>query len=324
MRLATISAAILTAALAGGAPALAQDYPSRPLTYIVPFPPGGVTDNGARTIAKVLSEKIGQTVIVENKPGAGGIVGAEYVAQSKPDGYTFMYTSSGPVGAFAYRYKKLSFDPFKAFIPVHGMAYSPMIAVVRGDSPFKTFKDLIDYAKKNPEGVNYYSTGRGSSNHLVSELLQQTGGFKMTEVPYKGSAPAMTDLLAGTIQVVWEYPVVLKPHLDAGTLRAIGITSGERMPLLPDIPTFAEQGFREAVFTGWSIISVPAGTPQPIVDKLAKAYSATLADPAIIKYFDDQGAGIMQGYSGEKLRKFIDDENAKYKSLMERAGVEPE
>ena len=322
MKLATIAAAILTTVFTGAA--LAQDYPSRPLTYIVPFPPSGVTDNGARTIAKVLSEKIGQTVIVENKPGAGGIVGAEYVLSQKPDGYTFMYTASGPVGAYGYRYKKLSFDPFPAFTPVHGMAFSPMIAVVAGKSQFKTFKDVIDYAKKNPEGVNYYSTGPGSSNHLVSELLQQTGDFKMTQVPYKGSAPAMTDLLAGTIQIVWEYPVVLKPHLDAGTLRAIGITSEQRMPLLPNIPTFVEQGYPEAVFTGWSIISVPAGTPQPIVDKLSKAYSATLADPSIIKYFDDQGAGILQGYSGEKLRKFIDAENLKYKNLMERAGVQPE
>ena len=171
MKLLTISAALVTAAIATGA--FAQDYPSRPITYVVPFPPGGVTDNGARTIAKVLSEKIGQTVIVENKPGAGGIVGAEYVSQAKPDGYTFMYTSSGPVGAFAYRYKKLSFDPFTAFVPVHGMAYSPMIAVVNASAPYKTFKELIEYAKKNPEGVNYYSTGPGSSNHLVSELLDE-------------------------------------------------------------------------------------------------------------------------------------------------------
>jgi tripartite-type tricarboxylate transporter receptor subunit TctC len=323
MKLTTITAALAGAIISTCA--VAQDnYPSRPITYVVPFPPGGVTDNGARTIAKVLSEKIGQTVIVENKPGAGGIVGAEYVAQAKPDGYTFMYTSSGPVGAFAYRYKKLSFDPFKAFTPVHGMAFSPMIAVVNANAPYKTFKELIDYAKKNPEGINYYSTGPGSSNHLVSELLMAKGGFKMTQVPYKGSSPAMTDLLAGVIQVVWEYPVVLKPLLDAGKIRAIGITSEERMPLLPEIPTFAEQGYKDAVFTGWAIISVPAGTPQPIVDKLAKAYSATLDDPAIIKYFRDQGAGILQGYSGEKLRKFIDAENVKYKELIERAGVEPE
>jgi tripartite-type tricarboxylate transporter receptor subunit TctC len=322
MRLTTISAAIVAAMVATGA--FAQDYPSRPLTYVVPFPPGGVTDNGARTIAKVLSEKIGQPVIVENKPGAGGIVGAEYVSQAKPDGYTFMYTSSGPLGAFAFRYKKLSFDPFTAFTPVHGMAYSPMLFIVRADAPYKTFKELVEYAKKNPEGINYYSTGPGSANHLVAELLQKAGGFNMTQVPYKGTGPALTDLLAGVIQVVWEYPVVMKPYLDAGKLRALGITSEQRMPILPDVPTFVEQGYPEAVFTGWATIAVPAATPKPIVDKLAKAYSATLANPAIIKYFEDQGAGIMQGYSGEKLRKFIDVENVKMKDLHDRAGVVPE
>jgi tripartite-type tricarboxylate transporter receptor subunit TctC len=323
MRLTTISAALAAVLLAAGG-AIAQDYPTRPLTYVVPFPPGGVTDNGARTIAKVLAEKIGQPVIVENKPGAGGIVGAEYVLNQKADGYTFMYTASGPLGAFGYRYKKLSFDPFTAFTPVHGMAFSPMLFMVRADAPYKTFKELVDYAKKNPEGINYYSTGPGSANHLVAELLQKAGGFKMTQVPYKGTGPALTDLLAGVIQVVWEYPVVMKPHIDAGKLRALGITSEERMPLLPDVPTFVEQGYKEAVFTGWATIAVPAATPKPIIDKLAKAYSATLADPTIIKYFNDQGAGILQGYSGDKLRKFIDAENAKYKDLITRAGVEPE
>jgi tripartite-type tricarboxylate transporter receptor subunit TctC len=322
MKLLSISAALVAAAIASSA--FAQDYPSRPLTYVVPFPPGGVTDNGARAIAKVLAEKIGQPVIVENKPGAGGIVGAEYVLNQKPDGYTFMYTASGPLGAFGYRYKKLSFDPFTAFTPVHGMAFSPMLFVVRADAPYKTFKELVEYAKKNPEGIHYYSTGPGSANHLVAELLQKSGGFKMTQVPYKGTGPALTDLLAGVIQVIWEYPVVMKPHMDAGKLRALGITSEERMPLLPDVPTFVEQGYPEAVFTGWATIAVPAGTPQPIVDKLAKAYSTTLDDPSIIKYFNDQGAGILQGYSGEKLRKFIDAENVKYKDLITRAGVEPE
>jgi tripartite-type tricarboxylate transporter receptor subunit TctC len=323
MRLTTTFAA-LAAAAALTTGAFAQDYPSRPLTYVVPFPPGGVTDNGARTIAKVLSEKIGQPVVVENKPGAGGIVGSEYVLNSKPDGYTFMYTASGPLGAYAFRHKKLSFDPFTAFTPVHGMAFSPMLFVVRGDAPYKTFNELVEYAKKNPEGINYYSTGPGSANHLVAELLQKAGGFKMTQVPYKGTGPALTDLLAGVIQVVWEYPVVMKPYLDAGKLRALGITSEARMPILPEVPTFVEQGFPEAVFTGWATIAVPAATPKPIVDKLAKAYSETLADPAIIKYFEDQGAGILQGYSGEKLRKFIDAENVKMKDLHVRAGVEPE
>ncbi len=322
MRLTTICAALLSTVLT--ASALAQDYPSRPLTYVVPFPAGGATDSGARVIAKVLAEKIGQPVIVENKPGADGIIGAEYVLNQKPDGYTFTYAGSGPLGGYAYRYKKLSFDPFTAFTPVHGMAYSAAVFVVRADAPYKTFKQLVEYAKKNPEGINYYTTGPGSAGHLVSELLQNAGGFKMTQIPYKGGAPALTDLLAGVIQAVWDFPVVLKPHMDAGKLRALGITSGERMPLLPDVPTFAEQGFPEAEFTGWATIAVAAATPAPIVDKLAKAYGEALADPSIIKYFHDQGAGILHGYSGEKLRKFVDAEVVKYKEMMERAGVEPQ
>ncbi|WP_051444413.1 tripartite tricarboxylate transporter substrate binding protein [Afipia sp. P52-10] len=323
MRIARLFAgALLTVAAATGA--WAEDYPSRPLTYVVPFPPGGVTDNGARMVAKVLSEKIGQPVIVENKPGAAGIVGSEYVLGTKPDGYTFMYTGTGPLGSFAYRYKKLSFDPFTAFTPVHGMAYSPMLFVVRADAPYKTFKEFVEYAKKNPDAINYYSTGPGDGFHLVSELLQQTGGFKMTMVPYKGTAPALTDLFGGAIQAMWEYPVVLKPHIDAGKLRALGISSEQRMPLFKDVPTFVEQGYTQAVFTGWASIAVPAGTPQPIVDKLAKAYSATLDDPTIIKYFEDQGAGILQGYSGEKLRAFVDAENVKMKDLITRAGVQPQ
>jgi tripartite-type tricarboxylate transporter receptor subunit TctC len=155
-------------------------------------------------------------------------------------------------------------------------------------------------------------------------MLQKAGGFKMTQVPYKGTGPAMTDLLAGVIQVVWEYPVVMKPYIEAGKLRALGITSEQRMPILPDVPTFAEQGYPEAIFTAWSTIAVSAQTPKPIVDRLAKAYSETLDDPSVIKYFEDQGAGILQGYSGDKLRKFVDAENVKLKELMERAGIEPQ
>ena len=325
MRFARFSAVLLAAVALGDSFALAQqDYPSKPLTYIVPFPPGGVTDNGARVIAKVLSEKIGQPVIVDNKPGAGGIVGSEFVLNAKPDGYTFMYAPHGPLGSFAFQYKKISFDALTAFTPVHGMASSPMLFMVRADAPYKTFKELVEYAKKNPDGINYYSTGPGSANHLVSELLQKAGNFKMTQVPYKGTGPAMTDLLAGVIQVVWEYPVVMKPYIEAGKLRALGITGEQRMPILPDVPTFVEQGYPEAVFTAWATIAVSAQTPKPIVDKLAKAYSETLNDPSIIKYFNDQGAGILQGYSGDKLRKFVDAENVKIKELMTRAGVEPQ
>lgn len=301
-----------------------DDFPSRALTYVVASTAGGIADNGARFLAKVMSEKIGQSVIVENKPGGAGIVGAEYLLSSKPDGYRFMYSGIGPLGGLALQHKKLSFDPLTAFTPVHGMAYSPMLMVVPADAPYKTFAEMIAYAKKNPEGLNYYSNGAGDGYHLFSELLQQLAGFKMTQVSYRGAPPAMNDLFGGTLQVMWEYPVVLMPFIQAGKVRAIGVSSDQRLPVLPDVPTFVEQGFPEAVYTGWASIIVPAATPKSAVDKLAKAYSETLDDPSVVKYFRDQGAVILQGYSGEKLKKFVAAENLKMKDLYRRAGVKPQ
>lgn len=301
-----------------------DEFPSRPLTYVVASTAGGIADNGARFLAKVMSEKIGQSVIVENKPGGAGIVGSEYLLSAKADGYKFMYSGIGPLGGLANQHKKLSFDPLTAFTPVHGMAYSPMLMVVPADAPYKTLAEMIAYAKKNPEALNYYSNGNGDGYHLFSELLQQLGGFKMTQVSYRGAPTAMNDFFGGTLQVMWEYPVVLMPFIEAGKVRAIGVTSDQRLPVLPDVPTFVEQGFPEAVFTGWASIIVPSATPKPVVDKLAKAYSATLDDPAVVKYFRDQGAVILQGYSGDKLKKFVADENVKMKDLYRRAGVTPQ
>lgn len=316
--------AAVAAVVFSGQALASDDFPSRPLTYVVASAAGGIADNGARFLAKVMSEKIGQTVIVENKPGGAGIVGSEYLLNAKPDGHTFMYSGIGPLGGLALQHRKLSFNPLTAFTPVHGMAYSPMLMVVPADAPYKTLAEMIAYAKKNPEGLNYYSNGAGDAYHLFSEWLQQLGGFKMTQVSYRGAPQAMNDLFGGSLQVMWEYPVVMMPFIQAGKVRAIGVTSDKRLPVLPDVPTFAEQGFPDAVFTGWASIIVPAATPQSAVDKLAKAYSETLADPAVIKYFGDQGAVILQGFSGEKLKTFVADENVKMKQLYERAGVQPQ
>lgn len=319
-----LAIAAVAACLFPGLTSASDDFPSRPLTYVVASTAGGIADNGARFLAKVMSEKIGQPVVVENKPGGAGIVGSEHVLNSKPDGYTFMYSGIGPLGGLANQHKKLSFNPLTAFTPVHGMAYSPMIMVVPADAPYKTLAEMIAYAKKNPEALNYYSNGAGDAYHLFSEWLQQLGGFKMTQVSYRGAPQAFNDLFGGSLQVMWEYPVVLMPFIQAGKVRAIGITSDKRLPVLPDVPTFAEQGFPDAVFTGWASIIVPSATPQPVVDKLAKAYSETLADPAVVKYFNDQGAVILHGFSGDKMKKFVADENVKMKQLYERAGVKPQ
>jgi tripartite-type tricarboxylate transporter receptor subunit TctC len=322
MKLATaIAGALATMVIATAA--IAQDYPNRVVTWVVPFPPGGVTDNGARTVAKVLGEKLGQQVIIDNKPGAGGIVGTESVANAKKDGYTFLYASNGIV-TYPFLYKKLSYDPQKDFIPVHGFATSPMLVMVRADSPFQTINDLVEFAKKNPEKLNYASVGTGSTQHLLAELFQKEAGFKMTHVPYKGTAPALTDLLAGVIDISFDYAVVMQPQIAAGKLRALGVSSEKRLTNLPEVKTIAEQGFPNVVFTAWATIVLPAGTPQPAVDKLADAFGKSLEDPDVIKYFNDQGAGIMQGISKEKLAAFYAAERVKMKAIAERAGIQPE
>jgi tripartite-type tricarboxylate transporter receptor subunit TctC len=321
----------LAAAIAGAiasilvaSAAIAQDYPTRPITWVVPFPPGGITDNMARTVAKVLSDNIGQPVIIENKPGAGGIVGTEYVVNAKPDGYTFLYASNGALVTYQFLYKKLSYDPQTSLTPVHGLADSPMLMMVRADAPYKTLAEFIDYAKKNPDKLNYFSVGQGSTQHLATELLLKEAGIKMAHIPYKGSAPGLTDLLGGVIEVMFDYAVIMKPQIEAGKLRALAVTSDKRLANMPDVPTFGEQGYPGVVFTAWATIVFPAGVPQPIVDKLAGAFGKTLEDPGVIKYLQDQGAGIMQGVAKQKLTDFLAREKVKMKDIVERAGIQPE
>jgi tripartite-type tricarboxylate transporter receptor subunit TctC len=304
--------------------AMAQDFPSRPLTFIVPYPPGGITDQSARVIGKVLAEKLGQPVIVENKPGAQGLVGTEHVVRSKPDGYTFIYATVSSFGAYAYQFKKISFDPFTALTPVHGMTTSSMLFMVRADAPYKTYSEFVAYAKKNPDAINYYTVGPGSSHHLFGEELQRSGGFRMTQVPYKGSTAAATDLLSGVIQVGFIFPVTMIPMIKDGKMRALGVSGPERLAILPDVPTFAEMGYKDAVYTGWSAIAVPAGTPQDVIDKLAKAFDEALQHPSVVAYVREQGSGTLTGYSGEKLQTFITSEVARMKTWLERAGVQPE
>jgi tripartite-type tricarboxylate transporter receptor subunit TctC len=301
--------------------ASAQTFPSKPITWVVGFTPGGVSDNGARFVAKVFGEKLGQPVVIENKPGAGGIVAAEYVASSKPDGYTILYASNGVMGTYQSLYKKLSYDALKSFTLIHGFGSSPLVLVVPENSPFKSLKDLVDYGKKNPGKLSYASVGAGSASHLVSELMGRYTDIKLNHIPYKGSAPGMADLLGGRIDFMFDYSIVVKPQIDGGKLRALATSGEKRLVSHPDVPTFAELGYPDVKLTAWATIVGPAGMPPAIVEKLGTVFNETLKDPAVVKYHDEQGVALMPDVGPEKLRAFIVSEQAKFKDIIERTGA---
>ena len=317
-----LTLALAACGLALSSPAPAQKYPDRPLTWIVPFGPGTVTDNSARVVAKVLGEKIGQPVLVENKPGAAGIVGTEFVMNAKPDGYTFLYGSSGPMATYSSLYKKLSYSTLKSFTPVHAMAASPLVMVVSTTSPFKSVKEFVAFAKANPDKINFGTSGTGTSQHLTGELLQMAAGFKMTHVPYKAGAAQMADLLGGNIQVMFEYPSVVKPQIEAGKLRPLGITTAERLKNMGDVPTFAEQGLGEVQISAWSVIMLPANAPQEVVAKLAGAFNETMKDPAIVAYFDSTDSVSLAHIGPKEMPGFIESETVKFGRLVEKSGAQ--
>ncbi len=301
--------------------AMAQKYPDHTVTWVVPFGPGTVTDNGARVVAKALTEKLGQPVIVENRPGAGGIVGTEFVANAKPDGYTMLYGSSGPMATNPSLYKKLSYSPLKSFVPVYSIGESPLVVVVNADSPFKTLADLIDYGKKNPGKLNFGTSGAGTAQHLTGELLQMAAGIKMTHIPYKAGASQMVDLLAGVLQVNFEYPSVVKPQIAAGKLRPLGVTSAKPLNSFPGVKTVAEQGWPDVVLTAWATLMLPAGTPLDVVNTLATAFAAALQDPEVVKYYADNDTTLL-GLGPDKLPAFMESEAQKFKRIVDTAKIE--
>lgn len=309
--------------LAFGNRAIADNYPTRPITWIIPFAAGGSTDLNARVIAKALKDKLGQPVIIENKPGAGTIVGAEALINAKPDGYTFFYGSNTNLVNYEYLFKKRSFDPKKDLLPFHGLLMLPPTLVARGDAPYKTLPELVAYAKKNPGKVNIASPGQNSAPHLVAELFMAEADIKMTHIPYKGAAPAMADLLAGVVDIIFDFPVGVQQHIESGKLRLLAVPSPTRLPNIPDVPTFAELGLPGVNFSTWAVMVLPVGTPPDVVDRLGEAFGKSLQDPEVKKYFDEQGASLIP-YTKDRLAEFLASERVKMKRIVDRAGIQPE
>jgi tripartite-type tricarboxylate transporter receptor subunit TctC len=267
-----------------GSRASAAEYPSRPIKIIVPYAPGGITDTVARLVAEQLSPALGQSVIVENKPGANSIIGADAVAKSPADGYTLaMVIGAHAANATLYA-GKLPFDPVGDFAPVSLVGTTPLVMVTGTKLPVRTLGDFIDYAKSHPGAMNYGSSGIGAAAHLTMEDLARRTGIELVHVPYRGSSLAMVDLMAGQIDAMFDTLLLLKPQIDAGSIRGIAVASSTRSAYAPDLPTFAEAGVPDFVSSTWTLLLAPASTPKPIVDRL----SSEVAKAVRTKAFKDK------------------------------------
>jgi tripartite-type tricarboxylate transporter receptor subunit TctC len=313
----------IAAALAAVVPllAMAQAWPTKPVKLVVPFAAGGATDVIARQLAQKLTEVWGQSVIVENRAGAGGNIGADAVAKAPPDGYTMLMTSGSIVAANPYMYKNMGFDPAKDLAPVTNVGSGPQIIVVSADFPAKDLKELIAYAKANPKAINFGSAGIGTQTHLAGENLAYAANVNMTHVPYKGEAAAMTDLMGGQIQMVPANFAAALPHIQQGRLRAIAVTSRDRHPQLPDVPAAGETipGF---VNDGWWGLMVPAGTPREIIDQIQRDSAKILLSDEFRAKFAQQGMVPVANKPAE-LAAAIREESARWQKVIRERGLTP-
>ena len=311
------------ALLAGSLPASAQPYPNRPLRIVVPFPPGGGTDIGTRIVAQKLQEAWGQAVIVENKPGAAGIVGTELTAKSAPDGYTFMMGNIGTHAINVSLYKKLAYDPVRDFAPVSMVADLPLLLLVHPSVPANSVKELIALAKSQPGKLNFSSSGAGGSMHVAAELFKSMTGVDMVHIPYKGGAPAVADLLSG--QVALSFSTVLETiqHVKAGKVRALAVTNDHRSIALPDLPTIAEAGLPGYQSISWLALFAPAGTPKDIVNKVSAESVRILKLPDVKERLLAQGAEPI-GSTPEQLATILSADIAKYAKVIRESGYKPE
>ena len=314
------SAVVLGAGLLGGTSALAQAYPTKPVTIIVPFAAGGTTDILARIIGQALTAELGQSVVVDNRAGAGGNIGGQAAAKATPDGHTLFMGTVGTHAINASLYKKMPFDPVKDFAPLTRVANVPNLLVANPAQPYKSVKDLIAYAKANPGKVNFGSSGNGSSIHLSGELFKSLAKVDMQHVPYKGSAPAVTDLLGNQIGIMFDNMPSAIQHVRSGKLVPLAVTTAKRSPELPNVPTIAEAGVPGYEATSWFGMFAPAGTPAPVLAKLNAAIVKVLGQPDVKKKINEQGA---EGYSEtpEQFAAFIQTESVKWGKVVKESGA---
>ena len=308
--------ALITTGLTATAPALAQAWPARPVTLLVPFPPGGSTDVIARTLATKLQEKLGGSFIVDNKAGAGGTVGAAAAKRAAPDGYTVFVSSLGPFVIGPHLIKNPGYDPLKDFDYITVAVQAPNVLTVPAGSPHKSFAELLKFLKAHPDKMSFASAGNGTSDHLTAELFWQETGTKATHVPYKGGAPAMSDLLGGQVDASFMNINTGLSNIRGGKLRALAITSSKRSPLLPDVPTMDELGIKGVTVYSWQAFAAPKGLPADIRTRLHDALVAGLNDPAVKPKLLELGFEIV-GNTPEQFTAFQAAEFARWKKVIE-------
>jgi tripartite-type tricarboxylate transporter receptor subunit TctC len=300
--------------------AMAQQYPSKPIRLVVPFPPAGATDVLARAIADKLSQGLGQPVVIENRPGAGSTIGADVVAKSAPDGYTLLL-ASGSTAIATTLYNKLGFDMIKSFAPVSLVGYVPHMLVVHPSVPVNSVKELIALAKSKPGQLNAASQGNGTLSHLELEMFMASTGVNMLHVPYKGSNNVIPDLLAGNVSVFFDSIPSSLPFVKKGQLKALGVLSDKRLTVSPDIPTFAESGLPGFNVKNWYALLAPAGTSKEIVQLLNAKVAKAIAAPDLVERLASQGA-IMEGSTPEQLSVFMKNDLAKWTKLVKDTNVQ--
>jgi len=303
--------------------AFAQAWPSKNITYVVPYPPGGTTDVLARVIATRLGTALNATVVVENKPGATGAIGTEFVARAAGDGYTLLQTSTGPQSIVPNLRPNIGYDPEKSFEPIIMIGTIPSVLIVAANSPFKTVADVIAEAKKKPGSISYASGGNGTILHVSGELMKLQAGIDMVHVPYKGDTPAIQDVIAGHVAMMFAPLTPILPHVQAGRLRALAVASPQRLKSLPAVPTTAEAGLKGAEAEQWQAIYATAGTPKPVVQRLNAELAKILADPEIADRLDKLGVTAAGG-TPDALAAYQKAEIAKWGNVISKAGIKLE
>ncbi len=299
----------------------ATDWPSKPIRWVVPFPPGGAMDAIARALGEKAGKSVGQSFVIENKPGAGGNIGADLVAKAPADGHTIMITSIG-MATNKPLYGKLSYDPIKDFAPVSLLAVVPNVLVTNSTQPqVKNVADLVAAARQAPGQLTYASAGNGTSIHLAGELFASLTRTDLVHVPYKGSSPAVSDLLGGQVNYMFDSVTSARPHLQSGKLRALGVTTARRSSALPDVPTLAEAGVPGYELSPWFAVFAPAGTPKATISKLQAALTAAMKQPDVVKRFEAIGAEAI-GSTPDELAVHLQRESARWSKLIAERGIQ--